>query len=109
MTENVKKQCATTGFSAGMSLVVVLCLLACVHSGIDAYPRKPVSPKEGAPPEELAKYYSALRHYINLITRQRYGKRDIPDTMFSDVFVKESTEAIPDSSYGRYDELPVWW
>ncbi|XP_049585883.1 peptide YY-like isoform X2 [Syngnathus scovelli] len=91
-----------------MSLVVVLCLLACVHSGI-AYPRKPVSPKEGAPPEELAKYYSALRHYINLITRQRYGKRDLPDTMFSDVFVKESTEAVPESSYGRYDELPVWW
>ncbi|XP_019741978.1 peptide YY-like [Hippocampus comes] len=91
-----------------MLLVVVICLLACVHSGIDAYPRKPVTPKEGAPPEEMAKYYSALRHYINLITRQRYGKRDIPDTMFSDVFVKESTETIPGSSYDRYDELPMW-
>nr|XP_057939805.1 peptide YY-like isoform X2 [Doryrhamphus excisus] len=91
-----------------MSLVVLLCLLACVHSGIHAYPRKPASPKEGAPPEEMAKYYSALRHYINLITRQRYGKRDSPDTVFSDVFVKESTETIPEFDYVRYDELPVW-
>ncbi|XP_077454736.1 peptide YY-like [Stigmatopora argus] len=91
-----------------MSLVVVLLLLACVHSGIDAYPRKPVSPKEGAPPEEMAKYYSALRHYINLITRQRYGKRDSPDTVFSDVLVKESAETIPGSSFVRYDELPMW-
>ncbi|XP_061677077.1 peptide YY-like [Syngnathoides biaculeatus] len=91
-----------------MSLVVVLCLLACVHASVDAYPHKPVSPREGAPPEEMAKYYSALRHYINLITRQRYGKRDSPDTMFSDVFVKESAETIPGSADVRYDELPMW-
>ncbi|XP_062278237.1 peptide YY-like [Scomber scombrus] len=88
--------------------ILALCLLACVQSGMNAYPAKPASPREGAPPEELAKYYSALRHYINLITRQRYGKRASPDTVFSDVLVRESTESIPGSSYVRYDELPMW-
>ncbi|XP_018544320.1 peptide YY-like [Lates calcarifer] len=88
--------------------ILALCLLACINSGINAYPAKPASPREGAPPEELAKYYSALRHYINLITRQRYGKRDIPDTLFSDVLVRESTESIPGSNYVRYEGLPLW-
>ncbi|XP_020492795.1 peptide YY-like [Labrus bergylta] len=88
--------------------IVALCLLACIQSGINAYPAKPAGPREGAPPEELAKYYSALRHYINLITRQRYGKRNTPDTVFSDVLMRESTESIPGSAYARYDELPLW-
>ncbi|XP_070691416.1 peptide YY-like [Pempheris klunzingeri] len=92
-----------------MSLsILALCLLACIHSGTNAYPAKPASPREGAPPDELANYYSALRHYINLITRQRYGKRDNPDTVFSDVLVRESTESIPGSNYVRYEELPLW-
>ncbi|KAM9852382.1 peptide YY-like [Aulostomus maculatus] len=88
--------------------VLVLCLLAYIHSGVNAYPHKPANPREGAPPEELAKYYSALRHYINLITRQRYGKRANPDAVFSDVLVKDSTEGIPGDNYDRYDELPMW-
>nr|XP_046255580.1 peptide YY-like [Scatophagus argus] len=87
---------------------LALCLLACSHPGINGYPAKPASPREGAPPEELAKYYSALRHYINLITRQRYGKRDTPDTVFTDVLMRESTESIPGSNYVRFDGLPLW-
>uniref|UniRef100_A0A3B4TP35 Neuropeptide Y n=2 Tax=Seriola dumerili TaxID=41447 RepID=A0A3B4TP35_SERDU len=101
----VSQECLNAAMPLSM---LALCLLSCIHSGIDAYPAKPANPREGAPPEDLAKYYSALRHYINLITRQRYGKRDAPDTVFSDVLVRESAESIPGSNYARYDGVSLW-
>ncbi|XP_046722194.1 peptide YY-A [Silurus meridionalis] len=82
-----------------------LCVLLYLGTVVDAYPLKPENPGEDAAPEELAKYYTALRHYINLITRQRYGKRSTQEGSLADLLFGDNNEH---NQRSRYDELYMW-
>ncbi|XP_020505257.1 peptide YY-A [Labrus bergylta] len=84
---------------------VVLCVLMCLGTLADAYPPKPENPGEDAPPEELAKYYTALRHYINLITRQRYGKRSGQEDVFAELLFGGDNNR---GQRSRYDDSYMW-
>ncbi|GAB1296889.1 Peptide YY [Apodemus speciosus] len=87
-------------------LAVVLVLLACLGALVDAYPTKPEAPGEDASPEELSRYYASLRHYLNLVTRQRYGKRDVPVALFSKLLFTDDDENLPFRS--RPEGLDQW-
>lgn len=69
-----------------MFAALVVCLLVCWSGFADAYPPKPERPDSNASPEEWAKYHTAVRHYINLITRQRSVQKIRAETLFKRFF-----------------------
>ncbi|XP_041734312.1 peptide Y-like [Coregonus clupeaformis] len=73
-------------------VALVLCVLVCLGTFTDAYSTKPVSPDNNAPPEEWARYNTALRHYINLINRQRYGKRSASESALAWLLFRDESE-----------------
>nr|XP_029484600.1 peptide Y-like isoform X1 [Oncorhynchus nerka]XP_029484601.1 peptide Y-like isoform X1 [Oncorhynchus nerka] len=73
-------------------VVLVLGVLVCLGTFTDAYFTKPVSPDDNAPPEEWARYNTALRHYINLINRQRYGKRSALESALGWLLFRDESE-----------------
>uniref|UniRef100_A0A4W5QTC7 Peptide YYb n=1 Tax=Hucho hucho TaxID=62062 RepID=A0A4W5QTC7_9TELE len=73
-------------------VALLVCVLVSLGTFADAYPPKPVSPDNNAPQEEWATYNTALRHYINLITRQRYGKRSSPESAMAWLLFGDESE-----------------
>ncbi|KAM6451358.1 goannatyrotoxin-Vere1-like isoform 2-T2 [Liasis olivaceus] len=88
-------------------IAMALCIMFCLGTFVDAYPPKPESPGENATPEELAKYIADLRHYINLVTRQRYGKRSISETLLSDLVFGDNSKSDHDAR-SRFDDSYMW-
>ncbi|KAE8575424.1 hypothetical protein XENTR_v10003832 [Xenopus tropicalis] len=90
-----------------MLAAVALCALICLGMVVQGYPTKPENPGNDASPEEMAKYLTALRHYINLVTRQRYGKRDSPaDSLLSDLLTGDFENY---NSRSRFDDSSYNW
>ncbi|XP_029429419.1 peptide YY-like [Rhinatrema bivittatum] len=87
-------------------IALLFCTLVCVGTFVDAYPPQPENPGNNASPEEMAKYLIALRHYLNMVTRQRYGKRASPaETALSDMLYGDNVDH---NGRPRYDESYVW-
>uniref|UniRef100_A0A8C4WVD0 Uncharacterized protein n=1 Tax=Eptatretus burgeri TaxID=7764 RepID=A0A8C4WVD0_EPTBU len=59
-----------------------------------AFPRQPLAPPVNASPEDIMKYMNAVRHYLNLITRQRYGRHSKLDDQVRRGLIRESTKRL---------------
>ncbi|KAK1794376.1 hypothetical protein P4O66_011263 [Electrophorus voltai] len=83
---------------------LLLCVIACLSSLADAYPPKPELPQGQVGPEDMAKYQADLRHYINLITRQRYGKRAHSEAAMAELLFGDDEQDVKP----RTDDRLVW-
>ncbi|XP_078454485.1 peptide YY-like [Lampetra fluviatilis] len=75
-----------------MFVLLVVCTVLCASALATAMPPKPDNPSSDASPEELSKYMSAVRNYINLITRQRYGKRTVSEPLLPAWLFEDAAE-----------------